>query len=253
MTTIARSEERLTKLVEWVGAVAGPFTAATAVLYYFGWTRTNAVFRYFGVDPAILKFDLSDYLARAAGPAFAPTVALIIGTAFLYALNRAAIWLEAYCIRHPVTIHGYRLVMRGPSIVLTYCGAVALWCSVRVAFGLPDYLHVGARTGITEPIHSELARSWRRSSTRTQLPNPKSPSTARIRSDCGRRCRPTHPAPKESATAADQLRRRPWASSTGASRGLPDRSSHSRRAPSGRCPFTRLHDSTTLGTDGTTR
>jgi hypothetical protein len=155
--TDAREEDRFTKLVEWVFAVAGPLTAVTAVLYYFGWTRTNAVFRYFGVDPAILEFELADYLARAAGPAFAPTVALILVATFLFGLNRAALQLELLCLRHPVTLFGRNLVLRGPSIVLIYVGVVGLWCSARVAFGLTDYLRIGAAAGLTEPIPAALA------------------------------------------------------------------------------------------------
>jgi hypothetical protein len=150
------AEERVTRVVEWVAAVAGPLTAVTAVLYYFGWTRTNAVFGYFGVDPAILNFDAADYLARAAGPAFAPAVGMLVGAAAVLALGRVGLWLELFCLRHPVTVRGWTGVVR-PSIALAYGGAVALWCSARVAFGLPDYLGIGVSLGLTEPIPAALA------------------------------------------------------------------------------------------------
>jgi hypothetical protein len=155
--TAPRAEERVTKLVEWVAAVAGPLTAVTAVLYYFGWTRTNAAFRYFGVDPAILELEPVDYLVRAAGPAFTPTVALVLGAAALFAVSRGALWLELACLRHPITFHARVLVLRVPSIVLVYAGVVALWCGVRVALRIPDYLGISATVGLTEPVPAALA------------------------------------------------------------------------------------------------
>jgi hypothetical protein len=143
--------------VEWVAGIAGPLTAMTAVLYFFGWTRTNALFGYFGVDPAILEFELADYLARAVGPAFAPAIVLILTAAVLAALNRAALRLELACLRHPVQIHGHTIIVRAPSIVLIYIGMIALWCSARVTFGLPDYLGVAKQLRLTEPIPAALA------------------------------------------------------------------------------------------------
>lgn len=151
------TDEGITRVVEWVAGIAGPLTAATAVLYFFGWTRTSALFRFFGVDPAILEFDAADYLARAVGPAFVPTIVLLVGGALLYALSRASVLAELFCLRHPVTFNGWSFVVRVPSIALTYIGLIILWCAVRVALGIPDYLGIGASIGITEPIPAALA------------------------------------------------------------------------------------------------
>ncbi|OLT15179.1 hypothetical protein BJF78_16335 [Pseudonocardia sp. CNS-139] len=151
------NDDRFTRLVEWVTAVAAPLTALTAVLYFFGWTRTNALFRHFGVDPAILDLDVADHLARAAGPAFAPAVALVAGSALYYALDRAAPHLERLLLSRPVRVRGRLYVLRGPSVLLSYAGVVLLWCGVRIALQLPDVLGVGAATGITDPIAGALA------------------------------------------------------------------------------------------------
>src|SRR4051812_28279547 len=79
----ARSEDNppLLKLLELIGSIAAPVTVLTALLYYF--VRTNAIFRYFGVDPAVLKFRLPEYLTRSAGPAFKPMVLLLLVTALV--------------------------------------------------------------------------------------------------------------------------------------------------------------------------
>jgi hypothetical protein len=151
------ADEGVTRAVEWVAGIAGPLTATTAVLYFFGWTRTSALFRFFGVDPAILEFDAADYLARAAGPAFVPATGLLVGGALLYALSRVGVLAELYCLRHPVTFKGRSFVVRVPSIALLYIGLITLWCAVRVALGLHDYLSIGASIGITEPIPAALA------------------------------------------------------------------------------------------------
>jgi hypothetical protein len=48
-----------------VGVVAGQTTLVTALLYYFGWTRTQAVMGYFGINSAIARLSVNDYIIRS--------------------------------------------------------------------------------------------------------------------------------------------------------------------------------------------
>jgi hypothetical protein len=65
-------------LLRSVGAVIGPTTALTAILYYFGWARTKAHYIYFAVDQKELGFSTTDYLLRSAAGAFWPVVFLLV-------------------------------------------------------------------------------------------------------------------------------------------------------------------------------
>src|SRR5215510_12251894 len=67
------------RTVELAASVVGPVTVLAALLYYFGWVRTAALFDYFGIDQRLLGYTTQDYLARSAGVAFRPTTALVLG------------------------------------------------------------------------------------------------------------------------------------------------------------------------------
>src|SRR4051812_40996275 len=67
-------------LLTIVATVASQAALITAVLYYFGWTRTYAFFDYFGVDYNLAGYDTSAYVLRSIGVAFQPlTYAAFVG------------------------------------------------------------------------------------------------------------------------------------------------------------------------------
>ena len=98
--------------------VASQTVVLTAVLFYFGWTRANATFRYFGIDLSLLDFSTSDYLLRSANSAFRPL--LLIGLVALVATG-AHEWLATI-----VEIHGgrWRAVARYVPVVALGSGVV---------------------------------------------------------------------------------------------------------------------------------
>jgi hypothetical protein len=55
--------------------LVGPSTVLTALLYYFGWARTHAVYLYFGIDADALGFSPVDYFLRSADTLWTPLVA----------------------------------------------------------------------------------------------------------------------------------------------------------------------------------
>lgn len=74
-------------------AVLAPAGAVTALLVYFGWTRSRAFFGYFGIDQSILQYSLSDHLLRSADSTFGTAVLLLVVVLVLVALERAvATW-----------------------------------------------------------------------------------------------------------------------------------------------------------------
>jgi hypothetical protein len=73
---------RLQRLVQLVGSVVAPVTLITALMFYVGWVRSNALFQRFGVDAALLQFSNQDYLLRSVDSLWLPVgLLLLVGLA----------------------------------------------------------------------------------------------------------------------------------------------------------------------------
>lgn len=70
-----------------LGAIVGPTTFLTALLYFFGWNHAHWFFLCFGVDSSIFGFSTADYLVRSQDALFGP----IFGLACIVLL---CVWLE---------------------------------------------------------------------------------------------------------------------------------------------------------------
>jgi hypothetical protein len=57
-----------------VGTVVAPTSAVTALLYYFGWTRTSVQATRLGLDESLLGYSTQDYLLRSITSMLAPLV-----------------------------------------------------------------------------------------------------------------------------------------------------------------------------------
>jgi hypothetical protein len=79
--------DSLRKALELVGKIVAPTTVLSALLYYFGWARANAIYGYFGIDQSLLGFSTADYLMRSIVAAFEPLRWSLI-------LSLAAIWFD---------------------------------------------------------------------------------------------------------------------------------------------------------------
>ena len=133
------AEASLLKIVELVGSILAPVTVLSALLYYFGWVRTNAVFRYFGADPTILGFGLPEYLTRSAGPAFTPIVIVLLVTALVLLVRHAVDVVERRWPGVPIAVRGRRLTLRPVASLLLLGGLVAVLTGVAAAVGLASY------------------------------------------------------------------------------------------------------------------
>jgi uncharacterized membrane protein YidH (DUF202 family) len=70
--------------IETIGSVVAPTTLVGALLYYFGWARTNELYTSFGVDASALGFSVNDYVLRSTDATYVPLGAL--GVLILLAL-----------------------------------------------------------------------------------------------------------------------------------------------------------------------
>ncbi|TMK51570.1 MAG: hypothetical protein E6G66_05545 [Actinobacteria bacterium] len=69
---------RLRTALETTGLVVAPVTLLTALLFYFGWASSNALWMYFGVDQSVIGFSAQDYILRAVRPLFWPLGVLVL-------------------------------------------------------------------------------------------------------------------------------------------------------------------------------
>jgi hypothetical protein len=59
------STSTIQKSLEVIGKVVAPSAVLVALLFYFGWVRTNALYSAFGIDQSLLQFTTQDYLLRS--------------------------------------------------------------------------------------------------------------------------------------------------------------------------------------------
>jgi len=118
-------------LLQILGSIAAPVTAATALLYYFGWVRAHFMYNYFGVDVALLGFTTADYLLRSITPMFLPLAA---GAA------AAVLMLQAYPrIKDALRRRGDPVATAAPWLVALVGSAIIVWSAaiIRVHDRLP--------------------------------------------------------------------------------------------------------------------
>jgi len=113
--------------VKWIGLIAGQATLVAALLFYFGWVRTQSLLTYFGLDNNIVQLSWNDYVLRS------PNVVirgLTLSCAVLILLTLAATRFWSYWASRP---SGRRWLSRPSSRSWLSRGAFAL---AAVAFVL---------------------------------------------------------------------------------------------------------------------
>lgn len=76
-------------LMSWAETFLAPLGVITAVLVFFGWTRSRAYFSYFGVDQQLLQYSVQDHVLSSADPAFGALVRGIVLVAAVAIAQRA--------------------------------------------------------------------------------------------------------------------------------------------------------------------
>jgi uncharacterized membrane protein YidH (DUF202 family) len=119
--------------IETIGSVVAPTTLIGALLYYFGWARTNELYASFGVDASALGFSVQDYVLRSTDATYVPLGALGI-------LILLALWAH-------VTIRSWAVGRRSrwPAEVIA---------PAAIAFGLVAFAR--GVLGVANPLWSDF-------------------------------------------------------------------------------------------------
>lgn len=72
------AEQRLSQVVKVLTEVASLVALATALLYYFGWRRSEAQARAFGADASVFGMSTQDYVLRSIDVVLLPAIALLL-------------------------------------------------------------------------------------------------------------------------------------------------------------------------------
>src|SRR5215207_3386693 len=87
------ADGRLRSVLETATLVLAPTTVITALLFYFGWAQTNALFGRLGIDQSALGFTVQDYMLRSVNSTFRPLslvlLAAVAGLSAHIALTQA--------------------------------------------------------------------------------------------------------------------------------------------------------------------
>lgn len=125
----------------WISRIGAQTALLTAMFFYFGWARTNATYRFFGLDVSLLKYSTSDYLLRSANAAYKPL--LMIG---LVAVTAALVANLLGFVRRQGAMGAIRVTQRAAivvGVVAMVAGLIALIAGAgQLAGALP--LVVGA-------------------------------------------------------------------------------------------------------------
>ena len=120
MTARPAGDSGLEPVIGLVSRVFIPAGLLTAVLYYFGYVREQALFSHFGIDLSIVGFSTTDYLVRSTSTVFLPlATALVLGVAavavhylFVYLLPRLedrwrwAVWVTLGAVAFALLVAG---------------------------------------------------------------------------------------------------------------------------------------------------
>jgi hypothetical protein len=101
------SEDSLTgsgisTVLRGIGSVAGQATLVAAFLFYFGWTRTQALMGYFGINAAISNLSVNDYILRS--PNTTVRVLVILGLVALLLLSGHRVLVAALKTQHHLSV-----------------------------------------------------------------------------------------------------------------------------------------------------
>ena len=78
--------------VSVIAAIGPPITILTALLYYFGWTRTSAQASAMGLDVSLFGYSPQDYIIRSVNALYTPLVGALVASLLWLVIDR---WLAA--------------------------------------------------------------------------------------------------------------------------------------------------------------
>jgi hypothetical protein len=88
-------------LMKFITSIGSPIALATALLFYFGWVRSEEQARAFGADASVFAMSTQDYVLRSVNVLFFPLILMFLVVLLLLRLDRrlragpdAPPWLE---------------------------------------------------------------------------------------------------------------------------------------------------------------
>ena len=124
-------------------ALVSQVAVLAALLYYFGWSRTEALLNYYGLDSTVVDLSTKDYVLRGVRP----ITPIVVGAGF--------VTLVAVSVHRNVVAPSLLARGRRQELVLLFCGPVRLLCWLGLAFVAGSLLFVpdGSRVvGVIQPI-----------------------------------------------------------------------------------------------------
>ena len=142
----AEGSSGVREAIELLSLVVAPATLLTALLFYFGWTRSRAQAAYFGIDADVLGRSSHEYVLRSVGSIFWPFTLLLAGILLALATHEGAkrlaaagrvrlLLLLAVC----AVVSGTALILMGILRVVWHprSGSGAVLTPVLFAVGIP--------------------------------------------------------------------------------------------------------------------
>ncbi|MEZ0064481.1 hypothetical protein ABIA32_000469 [Streptacidiphilus sp. MAP12-20] len=134
---MAESTTPSTGWASTLASILGPTTYIVALLFFFGFSYTDALYEHFGIDAATLGFSTQDYLLRSASALFIPGfVALAVGLLLVlgYYLSGSVARRPPRAQQHPADRGALRAAVRYGSFALIAVGAVLFVLGVLGGF-----------------------------------------------------------------------------------------------------------------------
>jgi hypothetical protein len=119
--------------LKWLGLIAGQAALLGALLFYFGWVRTQSLLRYFGLDNNIIQLSWNDYILRSPnvvirGLTLACSISMLfaIGGALLWTYlapkSRSFLWLSL--LSYALAVAALALGLLGYFNIVIYSGTI---------------------------------------------------------------------------------------------------------------------------------
>jgi hypothetical protein len=141
----SREGSALSGAMSAISLFASQTVLITALLYYFGWVRTQATFGYFGVDPSLLGFTTIDYVLRSINSAFPPLIGLALVALLALDFHR---WILARMMTASINTPTVRMLTTFISAA-PWIGTI-LASVVLIGLMFPD--RIGRLFGLTLPL-----------------------------------------------------------------------------------------------------
>jgi hypothetical protein len=81
-------ERKPPDLMKFITSIGSPIALATALLFYFGWVRSEEQAKAFGADASVFAMSTQDYVLRSINVLFFPVIVLLLAGLLAHRLDR---------------------------------------------------------------------------------------------------------------------------------------------------------------------